>query len=133
MIRLRSPVTARLSKYSPGFAGGVFTFILRGAAARVVVEQLQDEALLGESRRLRGRPDRPQLASRKVAPNDVVEIASDGVQFIDKELLLRLEVAELKLKREMRGGRDGGHGTDRFALDRAQFEVAASLILDEAR
>lgn len=93
------------------------TVVLRGAAARVVVEQLQDEALLGESRRLRGRPDRPpKLASRKVAPNDVVEIASDGVLFIDKERLLRLEVAGLKLKREVRGGRDGGHGTDRFAL-----------------
>src|SRR2546428_13991974 len=33
----------------------------------------------------------------------------------------------------MGGGRDGAHGNDRFALNRAQLEVAASLVLGETR
>ncbi len=80
-----------------------------------MVEQLQDEALLGESRRFREQPDRLKLASRKVAPQHVIEIAADGFHLIDEKLLLRFEVAELK--REMRGGRDGAHGADRIALN----------------
>jgi hypothetical protein len=65
-----------------------------------------------------------------VTAQDVVEVGAYGFQFVDEELLLRLEVAEPK--REMGGRRDGAHGTDRFVLDRAQLEVAASLVLGEA-
>ena len=95
-----------------------------------MVEQLQDEALLSESRRLREQPDGLHLAIRKVAPQNVVKVGANGLQLVHEELLLRFEVAELE--RKMRGGRDGAHGTDRIGLDWAQLEVASSLILGEA-
>jgi hypothetical protein len=95
------------------------------------IEQLQDDLLLFQARGFGQRFDGIQIAFWEIAAANVLQVVEHRFPRIDKELLFRLEVAELQ--NQMDRGRSGTHGTDCRAFGRTQVEVEMAVILSEAR